>query len=146
VFVQDFVRIDRPLNDVIEAFEQLVVPRLGTLVHDSWSAESGARTNGTAAPASISVGPRRIRSDGVVYAISWPGDGELELPEFDADLELASLTPTCTHLELTGQSLFPAIERWSNEDRRANRKGMAALASLLSGIAATIEAAVELPT
>jgi hypothetical protein len=142
VFVQDFVRVDRPLEAAIAGFERAVVPHLGALVRDAWIAES----DGVAPVASTllvptDVGPRRQRSDGVVYALSWPADPGLWLPEFDADLELAALSASRTHLELSGQSRFPTVEAWSEADRRANRRGMAAIAGLLVSIASVIETA-----
>jgi hypothetical protein len=146
MFLQDFVRVDRPLAAVIVGFERDVVPRLGVLVRDAWLAESdfGALGDptGEIPPVPVEVGPRRKRPDGVVYSLAWPARASLALPEFDADLELAALSPTRTHLELSGQSRFLSVEPWSDDDRRANRRGMAAVAGMLVAIATVIDRGV----
>jgi hypothetical protein len=147
MFVQDSVRIERPLDVVIDTFERQVVPRLGDLVCDSWCEEAdGEMESCVSRPVPVMIGPRRTRADGVVYAIAWRADGAPGLPEFDADLEFAALTPTKTHAELSGQSRFPSIEPWSSEERLAGRRGMAALARLMAAVALAIEVGTPVAT
>jgi hypothetical protein len=143
VFVQEFVRIDVPLMSVVDAFEATVVPRFGALLRDAWVASgSGTGPSPAKPPVPVAVGGRRDRVDGVAYAIAWPSL-DPSFPAFDADIELAAVSPAETHLEFAGQSTYPFVEPWSVEARRVNRQCMAAIDRLLRSVAALVEASVR---
>ena len=135
MFVQEFVRIEAPLRDVIVAFEDAVLPRFGDLLRDAWDGQ-GLETPVPYVPTAI--GSRRDRDDGVAYAVSWPATVPL-FPAFDADIELAEVADRVTHLEFAGLTHNPAVEPWSAEDRRVNRQSMVAIDRLLRSIATMVE-------
>lgn len=149
MFVQDFVHIERPLATTVDVFERAVVPRLAQMVREAWdlpAPEADGADTGASSPrplvddVDVRVTPRRQRSDGYVFTISWPSSRDPWFPEFDADLEFAAVTPTQTHLQLSGQGRFPLLEPWSTDDRRASRNCMVAVDRLLANLAAAIEA------
>lgn len=141
MFLQQFVTVEMPLKSVVDRFERDVAPQLGRILEEVWRNESHTDRDPEDPVVEVVVGPRRDRADGVVYAISWPTIAALGLPEVDADLELAELSPTRTHVQLSGQSRFPSLVRWSDEETRAHRRGMTAIAAVLTAVAAAIDAA-----
>ena len=145
MFVQEFVRIEVPLTTVVGAFEQAVLPRFGDLVRDAWTQSEWSQSLPPTppAPVPIAVGQRRDRVDGVAYAVSWPAIGP-DCPDIDADIEIAAVTPTESHLEFAGQSTYPLVEPWSADAIRANRRCRAAVDRLLRSIAEVIESSVTI--
>jgi hypothetical protein len=151
VFVQASTQIDRPLARSTAAFEDAVLPALAALVRDSWRTPeadaSDSDGNATTFPAvSVTVGPRRHRHDGVVYALTWPGVEAFGLPEFDADIELAPFGADRTHLEMEGRCRYLGVEPWSIEERRMHRMTTAALQRLLHRMSDAIERSPTVPS
>jgi hypothetical protein len=140
MFVQQFVNVNEPLDRVVDRFEHDVAPRLSAIVDQAWRGESLPSRRPGDGPVRVLVGHRRKRPDGVVYTVSWAGDGDLDLPEIDADLELAELAPGRTHLQLSGQSTFPSLVRWSDDELRAQRRCMSGIAAVLDAVAGAISA------
>jgi hypothetical protein len=141
MFVQQFVTVDQPLRSVVDRFEREVAPQLGRIIDEVWHNEGHIERRPDDPNVEVTVGARRDRADGVVYAVSWPTINELGLPEVDADLELAELSPERTHVQFSGQSRFPTLARWSDEEMRAHRRGMSAIAAVLTAVAAAIDGA-----
>jgi hypothetical protein len=140
MFVQQFVNVEEPLDRAVARFEHQVAPQLSAIVDRAWRADGHAAHGRGPATVHVLVGGRRQRPDGVVYALSWPSDGDLDLPELDADLELAELAPGRTHVQLSGQSTFPGLVRWSDDELRAQRRCMSGLAAVLAEVAREISA------
>lgn len=141
MFVQQFVNVEEPLHRAVERFEQDVAPHLSAIVDRAWRTENGAAVRTDHRPVPVQLGHPRTRADSVVYAMSWPSDPGVGLPEIDADLELSELTPGRTHLQFTGQSRFPALERWSEDELRAQRRCLSGIAAVLAEVARAISGA-----
>ena len=136
MFVQQFVTIDRPPGEVADLFEEEVMPKLTDLIAATWRRRDAGVSS---EPWSDSVGARRERVDGVVYAVRWPANGELERPEVDIDLEFSDYDVKSTHAQLAGQVRFPWLVRWSADERAAERRTMTAFDALLTTLAAVLE-------
>jgi hypothetical protein len=140
MFVHDFVHVDRTHALAVEAFATAVVPRLGELVLQAWSADlEGWSSAGIDRrdvvpdrPAAATVGATRRRDESVIVPVHWPWTSARWFPELDADLEIAPLGLTHTDLQLQGWLRFPpSVPRWSAEERVADRLTAAALRRLL---------------
>lgn len=139
MFVQEFVRVERPLSDAVSAFESTVIPRFADLIHHAWQGDSNMEV---LTRVGVFVSAPRARLDGVAYSVSWPSTAT-GIPEVDSDIEFSSVSEDETHVEFAGQSAYPFVQPWSLEDRQANRECMAAVDRLLRSIAALIETDVR---
>lgn len=136
MFVQQSIAIDRPAEAAIDHFERHVIGALSGLVATvPWTGPAATSRGETAA---LTVAPPRHRADACVYALSWPSSRVDGRPEVDLDLEIAPLGEGSSSLQLAGRMSVPWVERWSSEERSAERHCTIAMAALLDMIASRI--------
>jgi hypothetical protein len=139
MFIQQTVAIHTPLGPALGRFERVVVPALASLVDSTrWSPGFGEPAARDGAPDAVTIGARRSTDEGCLYAIAWTERREIGRPEVDLDLELAPLDGETTHVQFSGQMRFPWVERWSADERAAERRSTIAMTALLDAIGARL--------
>lgn len=148
MFVHDFVRVERPLEDVLVHFGARVDPWLPTLLARAYEADSAVWGEAGIDAADLRCEPRmtivlgrpRVRPDGIVLPISWPPGSARMVAGIEADLEIASCGPRRTDIHLLGRYRFGNdIDRWSQEGSLANRVTVTAVRRFLELLALHLE-------
>jgi hypothetical protein len=140
MFLQQSVAIGRPVSAALDTFQRHVVRALPALVSSvEWASRSADPRQGDSSTAVV-VGPPRYRADACLYAVAWPSNPVNGRPEVDLDIEIAPLDDAASRLQFAGQLRLPWVQRWSDEERSAERRCTVAMASLLDAIARSIVA------
>ncbi len=114
MLVQDFIVIERPRHEVLEALGEDVAGLLAESTSAAARAAEQLRARvGPALPAplamrkavTVEIGPTRQAADSVLIAFSWKVEGGLSgvFPRLDADLEVAPLGAASTELTVRGR-------------------------------------------
>jgi hypothetical protein len=145
VFVHDFVELDVPPPQVVEALTGADPGPLGRLVIDSWARTLQEWDGDELEPATglpspdgleVTLGPLRARHRCSVLALSWPNATNPWFPSLDGDLEIFHLGPVHTNLGLVGRYRFdPPIDRWSPAGCAAAMVTVLTVRRFLTGLA-----------
>ncbi len=109
--------VQLPVEMATRLFTTLPDTSISRLVRDAWNRHTALLAAQGAGRPTQRVGIDRrghhFRGDAAIINVAWNGDGDL--PDLDADLELVSFGPDATHLHLMGRyDLPPQIERFTD--------------------------------
>jgi hypothetical protein len=143
MFIHDFIRVDRPLDQVVATFGETVRPRLAEILGQAYRPdratwiEAGARGPDITPPGwvGVEVGVARLRQDAVVIPLQWNPTGGRLVASVDADLQLSACGPHFTDLDMLGRyHLADPVPRLTSDATIARRITMTALRRFLQSL------------
>ncbi|MEQ8717362.1 MAG: hypothetical protein RIE08_07095 [Acidimicrobiales bacterium] len=155
MFIHDFIRVDRPLDQVVATFGETVRPQLAEILKQAYRPdratwiEAGARGPDITPPGwvAVEVGVARLRENAVVIPIEWNPTGGRLVASVDADLQLSGCGPHFTDLDMLGRyRLADPVPRLSGDADIARRITVTVLRRFLQSLSGILDAGGGTPS